>query len=229
MAVLAWDQEGQKLYETGTDRGVLYLSSATGYAAGVAWNGLTKVTESPDGAEESPLYADNSKYLGLMSAENFKGTIEAYTYPDEFAEADGSVEAAPGVSVAMQTRKPFAFAYRTLLGNDKLYNDYGYKLHLIWGAKVSPSERGYETVNDSPSALTFSWKFTTTPVDIPGFKKSATLVIDSSKVDPAKLKTLEDTLYGTADKEPAMPTPAEVIAMFPASTGDTGSGTTTNP
>jgi hypothetical protein len=226
MAILVWDQEGKKLYETGTDRGVLYPMSTTtdGYATGVSWNGLQKVTEAPDGAEETALYADNSKYLGLTSAENFKGTIEAYTYPDEFAACDGSGTVVPGVTVGLQTRIPFALVYRTLLGNDAKYNDYGYKLHLVWGAKVSPSERAYETVNSSPSALSFSWKFDTTPVDVPGFKKSSNMVIDSSKVDPAKLKALEDMLYGTTDKEPTMPTPAEVIAMFP-----TGSGSGTTP
>lgn len=217
--VLTWDDTGKRLYETGTDRGVLYPQTGENgaYAAGVAWNGLTKVTESPDGAEETALYADNGKYLSLLSTENFKGTIEAYTYPDEFGVCDGSAELAKGVSVGQQTRAPFGMAYRTLLGNDVKASDFGYKLHLVWGAKASPAERAYETVNDTPAAITFSWAFTTTPVstgDV-SLKKTASMVIDSTTADPAKLKALEDMLYGTGEAvSPKLPTPAEVKAMF---------------
>ena len=217
--VLTWDDTGKRLYETGTDRGVLYPQTGENgaYAAGVAWNGLTKVTESPDGAEETALYDDNGKYLSLLSTENFKGKIEAYTYPDEFGVCDGSAELAKGVSVGQQTRAPFGMAYRTLIGNDVKAADFGYKLHLVWGAKASPAERAYETVNDKPAAITFSWAFTTTPVstgDV-SFKKTASMVIDSTTADPAKLKALEDMLYGTGGSvSPKLPTPAEVTAMF---------------
>ena len=216
---LTWDDTGKRLYETGTDRGVLYPQTGENgaYAAGVAWNGLTKVTESPDGAEETPLYADNGKYLSLLSNENFKGTIEAYTYPDEFGKMDGSAELAKGVTVGQQTRSPFGLAYRTLVGNDVKGTDLGYKLHLVWGAKASPAERAYESVNDTPAAITFSWAFTTTPVDTGDetLKKTASMVIDSTTADPAKLKTLEDMLYGAgSEATPKLPTPAEVKAMF---------------
>ena len=218
---LTWDQTGERLYETGTDHGVLYPQSANGtYGTGVAWNGLTKVTESPDGAEETALYADNSKYLSLLSAENFKGTIEAYTYPDEFAVCDGSAQVAEGVTVSQQPRTPFAMSYRTLVGNDTEANNHGYKIHLVWGAKVSPSERAYETVNDTPAALSFSWAFTTTPVDIGGdFQKSATMVIDSTTADKTALAALEAKLYGgDGDAQPTMPTPQEVLEMFKKTT-----------
>lgn len=217
--VLTWDDTGKRLYETGTDRGVLYPQTGENgaYAAGVAWNGLTKVTESPDGAEETALYADNGKYLSLLSTENFKGTIEAYTYPDEFSVCDGSAQLAEGVTVGQQTRAPFGMAYRTLVGNDVKASDFGYKLHLVWGAKASPAERAYETVNDTPAAITFSWAFTTTPVDTgdASLKKTASMVIDSTTADPAKLKALEDMLYGDGKTtSPKLPTPAEVKAMF---------------
>jgi len=221
LMALTWDQTGERLYETGTDHGVLYPQSADGtYGTGVAWNGLTKVTESPDGAEETALYADNSKYLSLLSAENFKGTIEAYTYPDEFAVCDGSAQVAEGVTVSQQPRMPFAMSYRTLVGNDTEANNHGYKIHLVWGAKVSPSERAYETVNDTPAALSFSWAFTTTPVDIGGdFQKSATMVIDSTTADKTALAALEAKLYGgDGDAQPTMPTPQEVLEMFKTTT-----------
>jgi len=215
---LAWDQTGQKKYETGTDHGVLYpIDTETGgYSAGVAWNGLTKVTESPDGAEETALYADNDKYLGLMSAENFKGTIEAYTYPDEFAASNGEAQLAEGVTVGQQDRLPFGFSYRTIIGNDIKKNRYGYKLHIVYGAQVSPSEKGYESVNDSPAAITFSWPFTTTPVEMPnGLKKSATIVLDSTKVGAAAMAKVEAMLYGSDEAaEPKLPTPAEVAAAL---------------
>lgn len=215
MPKLTWDDTGKRLYETGTDRGVLFNTDNTGaYTNGVAWNGLSKVTESPDGAEETSIYADNGKYLSLLSTENFKGTIEAYTYPDEFGACDGSAELATGVAVGQQTRAPFGLAYRTLVGNDVKATDYGYKLHLVWGAKVSPSERAYETVNDTPAAITFSWAFTTTPVQVEGLKPTASMVIDSTTADPAKLKALEDMIYGTESDPAKLPSPAEVKAMF---------------
>lgn len=215
MPKLTWDQNGTRVYETGTDRGVLYLQGADGaLQTGVAWNGLTKVSEAPEGAEETALYADNIKYLSLYSAENFKGTIEAYTYPDEFAIADGSAEIAKGVVIGQQTRRPFGLVYRTVKGNDVQENDYGYKIHIVYNAKVSPSSRDFETVNDTPGAITFSWAFTTTPVQVEGFKPSATFVVDSTVVEPTKLKALEDMLYGTEEAEPKMPTPEELIAMI---------------
>lgn len=222
MPRLKWDQTGERLFETGTDRGVYYGTDSQGqYVAGVAWNGLTGVTESPDGAEETPLYADNMKYLSLFSQENFKGTITAYTYPDEFEDADGSKEISVGVRAGQQRRRPFGLSYRTLIGNDVDETGHGYKLHLVYGAKVSPSERAYETVNDTPAAITFSWSFVTTPVSASNFniEPTAHVIIDSTKVDAAKLKTLEDMLYGggSGSTEPKLPTLDEVIAMFPAS------------
>ena len=216
MVKLAWDETGKRLYETGTDRGVLALQTGDGaYSAPLAWNGLTKVTESPDGGEETALWANNGKYLSLLSTENFKGTIEAYTYPEEFSKADGSAEVVPGVLVGQQRRVPFGLAYRTLVGNDTVNNSYGYKLHFVWGAKVSPSERAYETVNDSPSAITFSWAFNTTPVDVgeEGFEKTASFTIDSTKVDKAALAEVETLLYGGADAAPTFPTPQELLAI----------------
>lgn len=219
MAKLVWDETGKRLYETGTDRGVLFPMTGSTYGAGVAWNGLTKVTESPDGAEETALYADNVKYLSMLSAEEFKGTIEAYTYPNEFAAMDGSTELADGVSVGQQARRPFGLVYRTLVGNDIDQNDHGYKLHIVYGARVSPSERAYETVNDSPAAVTFSWAFTTTPVTMPnGLKSSATITIDSTTVDSEKLAALETVLYGGGSEPtgPKLPSPEEILAMFNA-------------
>lgn len=215
MSALVWDQSGEKLYETGTKKGVLYPMSETGtYPKGVAWNGLTAVTESPSGAEATDLYADDIKYLSLMSAEEFGGTIEAYMYPDEFAECDGSAEPTPGVMIGQQSRKAFGMSYVTTIGNDVKGNDYGYKIHLIYGMKVSPSERGYQTINDSPEAITFSWEFTTTPVNVTGFKPTACLTIDSTKVDAEKLKTLEAKLYGGESTEAQLPLPDEVISML---------------
>lgn len=214
MSALVWDQTTQKLYETGVDRGVLYPVSNNAYGAGVAWNGLTAVNESPSGAEPSDIYADNTKYLTLRSAETFGATIEAYTYPDEFAECDGSAMVATGVTIGQQPRKSFGLCYRTLIGNDTDGQDHGYKLHLIYGCTASPSEKSYQTVNDSPEAITFSWEVSTTPVNVEGHKPTAQLIVDSTKVDKAKLATLEAQLYGGENAEPKLPTPAEVIAIF---------------
>lgn len=214
MAKLTWDQTGERLYETGVKNGVLYLLDEEGkYSNGVAWNGITAVTESPSGAEASPLYADDIKYLNLMSNEEFGATIEAYMYPDEFAACDGSAEIATGVTIGQQSRKTFGLAYKTTLGNDLVGNDYGYKIHLIYGALAAPSEKAYATINDSPEAITFSWEITTTPVAVTGFKPTAHLEINSTKVDEAKLAQLEDLLYGSADKEASLPTPDEIIAL----------------
>lgn len=218
MAALVWDKVGSRTYETGTDRGVLFPIDDKGTSlTGVAWSGLTKVTESPEGGEETALYADNMKYLSLYSTETLKGTIEAYTYPDEFAVCDGSAKIAEGVTIGQQQRQPFNFAYRTLVGNDVVGAKAGYKLHLIYGVRVSPSERGYETVNDTPNALTFSWSFTASPVSVAGFDVTSTITIDSTKAPAPKLKTLEDMLYGAGSGGTSkMPTPAEVITMFKA-------------
>lgn len=215
MAKIVWDETGEKLYETGVDHGVLYLRDETGaYKNGVAWNGLTGVTESPSGAEANDIYADNGKYLSLQSAEEFGLTIEAYTYPDEFAECDGSVELEKGIFVGQQTRKPFGFSYRTILGNDVAGDAYGYKLHLVYGCKASPSEKGYSTINDSPEAITFSWEIDTTPVNVKDQKPTACLTIDSTQVDQAKLESFLVKLYGSENTEAEMPTPDEVIAHF---------------
>lgn len=198
MAKIVWDQTGERLYETGVDHGVLYVQQTGGtYPKGVAWNGLTTVTESPSGAEATPLYADNIKYLNLMSTEEFGATIEAYTYPDEFAECDGSSTLVDGVTIGQQTRKTFGMCYRTSLGNDVDGTAYGYKLHIIYGATASPSEKAYATVNDSPEAITFSWEVTTTPVNVTNAKPTASLVIDSTKADPDKLAEFEAILYGS--------------------------------
>lgn len=217
MVKLVWDQTGKRLYETGTDHGVLFVTDdTTGKpGTGVAWSGLTKVTESPEGGEETALYADNIKYLSLYSAENLKGTIEAYTYPDEFMECDGQAEIAEGVTVGQQTRKSFALAYRTIVGNDVKGNRFGYKLHLIYGVRVSPSERAFETVNDTPNAITLSWSFTSTPVEVAaGFEVTSTVVIDSTKAPAEKLAALEKLLYGDEATEPKLPTPSEIITLF---------------
>lgn len=223
MAKLTWDQTGERLYETGCDRGVLFPIATGGqYGSGVAWNGLSSVNQSPSGAEATAVYADNIKYLDLMSAETFGATVEAYTYPDEFAECDGSATIAKGVTAGQQTRKMFGLSYRTLIGNDTEGTDHGYKIHLVYGAKAAPSERSYSTVNDSPEAATLSWELTTTPVDVPGFKPTAHLEIDSTKADPGKLKELEAILYGTdagaegtpAATEPRLPLPEEVITLM---------------
>lgn len=217
MSKLDWDQTGERLYETGVSKGVLYPVQDDGkYSKGVAWNGLTAVTESPSGAEATPLYADDIKYLNLMSAEEYGGTIEAYTYPDEFAECDGSATIATGVRIGQQARKTFGFCYRTVLGNDLQNNDYGYKLHLVYGALASPSEKSYASINDSPEAITMSWEFTTTPVNVTGFKPTACVTIDSTAVDPEKLAALEALLYGSEDKEPSLPLPDEIVALMGA-------------
>lgn len=218
MAAIEWDAAGKRFYENGTDRGVLYPMTSNGsYDKGVAWNGLTAVTESPEGAEPTDLYADNIKYATMRSAETFGCTIEAYTYPDEFAECDGSAQIAKGVFAGQQERKGFGFSYRTLIGNDTATSsDDGYKLHLIYGCTASPSEKSYATVNDSPDAITFSWEVKTTPVNVAGFKPTATLVIDSRYADPSKLTALEKTLYGDGDTEASLPLPAAVITAMGA-------------
>lgn len=215
MSKLVWDATGKRLYETGVKNGVLYPQDSGGtYPKGVAWNGLTTVTESPSGAEATPLYADDIKYLNLMSTEELGGTIEAYTYPDEFAECDGSASIATGVFIGQQPRKTFGMAYTTTLGNDVENNAYGYKLHLIYGALASPSEKAYSTINDSPDAITFSWEFSTTPVNVSGFKPTANIVIDSTKVTPEKLTALEKILYGDTDTEARLPLPDEVASIM---------------
>lgn len=218
MSKLVWDEQGKKTYETGLDHGVLYpIDDHNTYSKGVAWNGLTGFTESPSGADSTAIYADNIKYLSLTAAEDFGGTIEAVTYPPEWEECDGSVEVVPGVVVTQQNRKVFGFCYRTILGNDAAGNDYGYKLHLIYGAKASPSERAYTSINDSPEAITFSWEITTTPVEVDStHKPTARLIIDSTKVDGIKLKKLEDILYGAEATEARLPMPAEVISLLTA-------------
>ena len=218
MARLVWDQTGQKTYETGVKQGVLYPQGEGGvYPKGYAWNGLTGVTESPSGAESNPLYADDIKYLNLISAEEFGATIEAYTYPDEFAECDGSAEIAPGVTIGQQARKTFGMAYKTTFGNDVDGNEHGYKLHLIYGALATPSEKAYATINDSPEAITFSWEVTTTPVAVAGFKPTASLTIDSTKTDKTKLTALEDILYGKDSVEARLPLPDEIAELMKAS------------
>ena len=230
MSILAWDQAGQKLYENGVDHGVLFPQNADGtYASGVAWNGLTAVNQSPSGGDANPLYADNIKYLDLRSAEDFGATVEAYTYPDEFAACDGSAEIAPGVTAGQQARKAFGFSYRTLIGNDTEGDSHGYKIHIIYNATVSPSDKGYGTVNDSPDAINFSWEMTTTPIAVTGFKPTAHIEIDSTKVDATKLNTLKDKLYGTENTEPTLPLPDELVTIFSTSgtTGTTGTSGTT--
>lgn len=215
MAKLVWDQSGSRVYETGVSKGVLYpMSSTPGtYDKGVAWNGLSSVSESPTGAEPSPIYADNIKYLNLLSAEEFEASIEAFTYPEEFAACDGSAEVEPGMFVSQQPRKQFALCYQTKVGND-LNPDAGFKLHIIYGALASPTERAYETVNDSPEAMTFSWELTTTPVEVTGYKPTAHVVIDSTKADPTKLATLLDALYGTVAEEPEILLPDAIAAIL---------------
>lgn len=219
MSVLTWDNVGERRYETGVDHGVLYLQDPAGnYVDGFAWNGLTTVTESPSGAESTPQYADNIKYLNLTSAEEFGGTIEAFTYPVEFEQCDGTASPEPGVSLGQQGRKGFGLCYRTKVGND-LNEDAGYKLHLIYGAKAAPSEKAYATVNDSPEAITFSWELTTTPTAVGtiggvDYKPTASIVIDSTKVDADALEALEEMLFGTVGSDPTLPVPADVVALF---------------
>ena len=217
MAKLQWDKTGEHFYETGVDHGVLYPMNDGGqtYATGVAWNGLTAVTESPEGAEVSAIYADNIKYLNLMSAEDFKATIEAYTYPEEFEQCDGSASLAEGVKIGQQSRKAFGFCYRTKVGND-LNPELGYKIHIVYGATAAPTERAYETVNDSPEAITFSWEVSTIPVEVTGFKPTAHVEIDSTKVEPAKLAKIEAKLYGSETEEPTLLMPDEIVALIKA-------------
>lgn len=214
MSKIVWDAVGEHLYETGIKNGVLYPQANGLYPFGVAWNGLTAVTESPSGAESNPIYADDIKYLNLISAEEFGATIEAFTYPDEFAECDGSAAIATGVLAGQQTRKAFGLCYKTVLGNDDEGNDYGYKLHIIYGGLAAPTEKGYSTINDSPEAITFSWEISTTPVSITGYKPSASLIIDSTKTDSGKLAQLEDILYGTSGTDPRLPLPDEIISTL---------------
>ena len=220
MSKIVWDQTGERLYETGVKQGVLYVQASGGtYPKGVAWNGLTTVTESPSGAEATPLYADDIKYLNLMSAEELSGTIEADTVPDAFAECDGSASIATGVYIGQQARKTFGLCYRTTIGNDTNGNDYGYKLHIIYGALAAPSEKAYATINDSPEAITFSWEVTTTPVNVTGAKPTASITIDSTKADPTKLAALEDILYGKDGEpgnEPRLPLPDEIKTLMTA-------------
>lgn len=215
---LSWDNSGERLYETGVKNGVLYVQNAGAYPKGVAWNGLTAVTESPSGAEATPLYADDIKYVELTSEEEFGGTIEAYTYPDEFAECDGSAELAKGVKIGQQKRKVFGLVYKTTLGNDEDGNDHGYKLHLVYGCKAAPSEKAYATINDSPEAITFSWEFTTTPVAVAGHKPTAHIEIDSTKADSTCLAALEAKLFGTETDEPQLPLP-DVVKTLMTPTG----------
>lgn len=216
MSKLVWDQTGQRYYETGVDHGVLYVQESGVYNKGVVWNGLISVTESPSGAEATPIYADNIKYLNLVSAEEFGASIEAYTYPEEFALCDGSAEIAKGVMIGQQTRKTFGLCYRTMLGNDVDGTDHGYKLHLIYGALAAPSEKAYSTVNDSPEAMTLSWELTTTPVSVNGFKPTACVTIDSTKVDASKLAALEAVLYGSDSEEARLPLPDEIVTLIGA-------------
>lgn len=215
MSKLVWDKTGERLYETGVKQGVLYPQAAGGtYPKGVAWNGLTNITESPSGAEATALYADDIKYLNLVSAEELGGTIEAYTYPDEFAECDGSAALTEGVFIGQQDRKTFGLCYRTTLGNDVDSNGHGYKLHLIYGALAAPSEKAYATINDSPEAITFSWEFKTTPVNVAGHKPTASLTLDSTKVSETKMAALEKILYGDGDTEARLPLPDEVVQIL---------------
>lgn len=216
MTQLKWDQVGEREYETGVDRGVLYLPNNAGvYDQGFAWNGLVTVAEAPTGAAANPHYADNIKYLNLVSAEQFAATVDAFTYPDEFGDCDGSREPTPGVKLGQQPRKLFGLGYRTRVGNDVAGIEHGYKLHLVYGALAAPSQKSYGTINDQPTAITFSWAVTTTPVDAgPGFAPVASLTIDSTLVDATALATLEGILYGTAGADPRLPQPAEVLSLF---------------
>lgn len=210
---LVWDQTGTRRYETGVDHGVLFPWTGNAYGNGVAWSGLTGVTASPSGAEPNKIYADNIEYLNLISAEEFGATIEAYSYPDEFAECDGSAELAPGVTIGQQPRKMFGFSYRTKVGND-VNDEAGYKIHLVYGAKAAPSERAYQTVNDSPEAITFSWEISTTPVAVAGFKPTAHIEIDSTKTDSSKLTAFEAILYGSTTAAARLPLPDEVKTLL---------------
>lgn len=218
MAKIVWDESGKRTYETGVRKGVLYLQDTQGaYTKGVAWNGLTAVTESPSGAEPTALYADDIKYLELFSAEEFGATIEAYTYPAEFEKCDGSASLGTGVTIGQQDRATFGLCYRTVLGNDVKGSEFGYKLHLIYGAKAKPSEKGYQTINDSPEAITFSWEISTTPVNVAGFKPTACVTIDSTKIEPEKLAQIETLLYGDVSQEAKLPLPDEIAAIVSGS------------
>lgn len=222
-APLVWDETGKKLFETGVSNVALYPQDTTGvYGAGVAWNGVTNISESPSGAEATTLWANNGKYLNLYSVEEYASSIEAYTYPDEFAECDGSAEIAKGVSIGQQTRKSFGLAYKTLIGSDTDGNDHGYKLHLVYGCKAAPSERSHATVNDSPEALSFSWEISTTPVSVTGHKPTASVEIDSTKVDSAKLAAFEKILFGSEAAAARLPLPDEVASLFAAGGSDPG-------
>ena len=216
MSKIVWDQTGERLYETGVKQGVLYIPTSGVYSKGVAWNGLTAVTESPSGAEATALYADDIKYLNLMSAEEFACTIEAYTYPNEFAECDGSASLVEGVSIGQQPRKTFGLCYRTTVGNDTDSNAHGYKLHMVYGCLAAPSEKAYATINDSPEPITFSWEVSTTPVNVTGHKPTALLTVDSTKADPTKLAALEKILYGDTEVEPRLPLPDEIATLMAA-------------
>lgn len=218
MTQLEWDKVGERFYETGVDRGVLYLPTNTGlYTNGFPWNGLVSVTESPSGAESNKQYADNQVYVNLLSAEEFSATLEAFTYPEAFEQCDGSFSPTPGLTLGQQTRKSFGLSYRTRIGNDLDSADHGYKLHLVYGALAAPTEKGYTTINDSPEAITFSWELSTTKVDVPGHKPTALITIDSTKVDAVKLVELEKLLYGVPGTDPRLPAPSEVIALFDGS------------
>lgn len=216
MPRLTWDDLGKRFYETGVKQGVLYPQVGGAYPKGVAWNGLTAVTESPSGAEPTPLYADDIKYLELTSNEEFGCTIEAYTYPDEFKVCNGEATLVEGVTIGQQTRVPFGFCYKTVLGNDEKKNDYGYKLHLVYGATASVSEKAFQTINDSPEVITFSWEVTTTPVAVKGFKPTAILTIDSTTIAAEKLTALEDILYGKDEAQARLPLPDEIAELVKA-------------
>lgn len=215
MARLIWDEVGQRFFETGVKNGVLYVQNNDGsYANGVVWNGLTAITESPSGAEETPLYADDVKYLTLRSAEEFGATIEAFTYPEEFEQCDGSAQIATGITVGQQARKAFGLCYRTAVGNDIQGQEFSYKLHIIYGCTVAPSEKSYSTINDNPEAITFSWELSTVPVPVDGFKPTASLVIDANKVDAGKLQLLENALFGDAENEATLLLPNEIMELM---------------
>lgn len=214
MSKIIFDNTGEKIYETGVDHCVLYVRDGNTYQTGVAWNGITAINESPSGAEATPIYADNIKYLNIVSGEDFGATIEAYTYPDEFTECDGSAEIVAGVKIGQQTRKPFALCYRTLIGNDVAGTGHGYKLHFIYNAQAAVSAKNYKTINESPEAMSFSWEISTTPEVVEGFKPTATVTVDSTKVDAQKLKALEDKIYGSESSEPTMPTISEIVSLL---------------
>ena len=217
MSKLEWDKIGERLFETGVDRGVVYPAENGTYPSGAAWSGLINVNESPSGAEPTPLYADNIKYLNLISSEDFGASIEAYTYPDEFSECVGEKEIATGVKISQQKRKSFGLSYRSLIGNDTDGSDYGYKIHLVYGCLAAPSEKAHNTINESPEAGTFSWEISTTPVAVPGYKPTAHIEIDSTKCNAGELSALEDILYGTVNSVARLPLPEELLTIFSTS------------